>query len=280
MTTLLESPTDSLISFLRSREPIPRKPTRPAATKPERRPLSPVQAATLRRPPRAAAAYYASERAARDRRDYSQAYAAESHGRRLNQVECRIIGWLVCRALGDDWAFEPGDNGWHRIRHIETGASLCFGQSWNHHDRYQISADDRYNRDALPTITVSAERTPADIAGDVQRRLIAKGFFEQHAQTLAATAKSRRDDVQRRREVLAAAAAYGGKLREQRRWRSASYPEATEVHLGRRQTADGEHGHETSVSVQHGYYGLEFNLCTKNAQFATALGDFIRQYYA
>ncbi len=285
-TALATASVDELLAFLRSTEPPPRRVTatrrpRPASPLPERRPLSPVEAATLRRPPRAATKWQAAAQAYRQQRDYGGEHRSHDRGRRLNQIECRLVAWLTCRALGDAWRFEPDpENRFHRLVHRATTATLLFRGDWRHEGRYVITPGNVYQRDTLPrSISVAATRCPADIARDIERRLIHAGLLDANAAYLTADHERRALEARRWREVLAVARAYGGNLRPERVARSNINPEGTTAEFGRRTNEYDRDAPESSIHGGCGYNGLVVTIETHNVALAVQVAELVRRHY-
>lgn len=285
-TDLSTASVDDLLTFLRSTEPIPRQVSRrvsdtchPANSdaaityaRVSRQPVTPIEAATLRRPPCAA-----TRHKARLKGDWKYANVNQ-----LAATECRIVAWLVCRALGDQWRFEPDENRrWHRLVHRATCATLTFGRSWNNDNRYRISPENVYRSDSMPqSITVSGERSPASIARDIERRIIDAGLFDQNAACLSGGHARRRIEVARRLEVLAVARAYGGDLRPDRCWKSQGYPEATEGRFGCQADGDDSWRPATEIDARAGYSGLIVTVETYDVRLAVKVAELVRQHYA
>lgn len=281
-TELATASTDDLLAFLRSDSPPPKRAatTRRVSALTNNR----VSADNVpqRRPPMAADRYRAATREAyAATKDYSEHRKRDEAANTLQRVECRIVAWLVCRALGDAWRFEPADDGHscHRIVHRASCATLSFRRSWRDDARYEIVPENIHHTDTMPSsITVSAERTPAAIAADVARRLIGAGLFDQNAAILSAGHQRRLDEVKRRRECLAVARAYGGDLQHERRWKSQSYPAATSQHFGP-SIEDGYSRRETEICASIGYNGIEISVETSNVKLAIEVAELVRRYY-
>jgi len=234
----------------------------------------------MRRPPRAATKHKALRRTAYASGDYAAQRRLEEHTNALAATECRIVAWLVCRALGDAWRFEPDEeHRHHRLVHRATCAVLTFKRDWNNGDRYSISPENLYRSDSMPrSITVSGDRSPGSIARDIERRLIDVGLFDQNAQVLSGGHDRRQKEVRDRLQCLAVARAYGGQLMEERRWKSSSYPAATTEHFG--ELAD-EYGRRrvTEISATMGYNGIELEVHTNSVELACKVAKLVKHYY-
>ena len=96
----------------------------------------------------------------------------------------RIIGRMICRCLGPDWKLYEKDADGHYVNYLillhSSGAEISFRRDWKDNNRFQFHATKEADRDALPTISASAERTPAAIASDVQRKIIDAGLYDQY----------------------------------------------------------------------------------------------------
>lgn len=289
-TDLATATVDDLLSFLRSDAPVPKRAAtdRAATDRPNcpnsdnsgaRRPPTAVELAARRRPPMAATRYYADRGRYKTARDNHSAYRAEEHGDGLGRVECRIMAWLVCRCLGPQWRVEYAEERWgsHKIVHRATAATLCFKRLWNDRARYEISAEGIYRK--LPSITVSAERTAADIAADIERRLIRKGLFDFNAERRQTERDGGDDETRERRRLLTVAKAYGGNLRHKRAWSSPSYPEATCEHFGHVWIDDVE-GWKTSIKAECGYHGgIQLRINTADIDLAAKIAATVREHY-
>lgn len=290
MTTdlITATTTDDLLAFLRSDSPPPKRATTQRAairtTTPtaERRPLTPIEAATMRRPPLASDRYRAATREAyAATKDYSEHRQRDEVANTLRRVECRLVAWLVCRSLGVAWRFESADDGHccHRFVHRASCATLSFRRCWRDEGRYEIVPENIHRTDSMPrSITVSGERCPADIASDVSRRLIGAGLLDQNAALLSAGHQRRLDEVKRRRECLAVARAYGGNLHPERRWKSTGYPAATSETFGPAIDA-GYNRRETEIAASVGYNGLEISVETSSVQLAIKIAELVRGHY-
>jgi hypothetical protein len=287
MTATLENVSlDDLLAFLRSDSPPPKRAATDRAATPRpavvRRLPTALESAIERRPPMAGDKYKAAARSAsRSCGDYSEQRRHDEHTNILRRVECRIVAWLVCRALGPAWRFEPADEEFrnHRLVHRATTATLSFRRAWNDGARYEIVPENVYRTDSMPrSISVSAERSPSSIAGDISRRLISAGLFDQNAALLSAGHARRADEVKRRRETLAIAQAYGGKLKREDRWQRGGYPAATNEHFGPH-IEDGYNRRETEIAASSEYNGLEISVTTQNLKLAIQIAELVRGYY-
>ena len=194
------------------------------------------------------------------------------------------MAWLVCRALGDAWRFEVEADCYRasfRLVHRATTATLTFRSAWRDDARYEIVPENVYRSDQLPrSISVSGERSPASIAADIERRIVAAGLFDQNAAHLHAGHERRRLEVQRRRRLLAVARAYGGELAREQHWKSRSYPEAAATLLGPA-VEDSNWRRETSISAATDYNeAVELAITTNDLRLALAIAELVRNHYA
>lgn len=240
--------------------------------------VSALDRAINRKPPLAFTRHNARAKELRADRDYLGSNNAESRARRLAEVECRVVAWLVSKALGPDWSFESNHEFHvHSIIHKPSGATLKMRIGWQELGRYRISPDQVYRRDELPeTITVSASRPAASIAADIKRRIIDAGLIAQHELCKSGSSTRRNTEIERRRQCLAIAQAYGGTLRHERHWSSSSYPEGQAVWLGQR---DDEGHAETSITTKVGYSGQKIEIITSNVELAVKVAQLVRSYY-
>lgn len=294
MTTTLQNATpDDLLAFLRSDSPLPKRAATNRAATPraqlgnlpvERRPLTPIEAATLRRPPGAAERYRAATLTERRAAEWSDEKNHRDHSERLRRVECRLVAWLVCRALGPQWRFEraSGDDycdRCHRLVHRATTATLMFRICWRDDSRYEIVPENVHRSDALPSsITVSAGRSPADIARDIERRIVANGLFDQNALTLHNGDARRQTEIKRRREILAISAAYGGRMEQEQRWKSQGYPSGTTERFGRMEE-DSTWRRQSHIWARSDYSGIELNIETTDVELAIKIAATVREFY-
>lgn len=163
--------------------------------------------------------------------------------------ECRqrCAAWLIAKALGPDWRKTvEEDRSWHGVflQHV-SGLRLRLSHDWNKPNRFVITFADSYQKLAgLPeSITVSATRSPAAIASDIQRRLIDTGAHEAHRQTIDGRAKRRRDEVAERLAILRIARAAGDSHCAARETVHHGHPETNRIPFNGVGTFHAAHGY-------------------------------------
>ena len=164
----------------------------------------------------------------------SKDWSLQGKYRALQQAEARTMAWLVCRCLGPDWRKTINEHGTIHLTHT-SGLRLVFAHVWNDGNRYRISPCDcreRTDSDIPSEITVSAGRTAASIAGDIQRRILAFEPVEAYeVMRLKERERNNRDNI-RRLSVLSLAKRLGEhQLRPERNWSSRGYPETNTIYV-------------------------------------------------
>lgn len=192
-------------------------------------------------------------------------------GEGLRRVRSRLAAWLVARALGPDWylADYQHDDYWmtsREIVHRPTKAVLCWRIDYQNHDRISISPKEAYDRCFASGITVSATRSPASIAKDIQRRIVDAGLSEQLEKRRDAD-KTRRDrDIMVRRRVLAATLGYGGRMRKgYNHTHRTEYSGTEEVYNGTRIEAAANYRDEVTLTIE-----------SDNLELLAKIGELVR----
>jgi hypothetical protein len=163
-------------------------------------------------------------------------------------IEKRLAAGLVCKALGTGWHRKIEERGhWREVSlcHV-SGLRLSFDTEHNRDGRYTIGLADCFRSNEYPeSITVSASRSPAAIAVDIQRRLIDAGAMRAHEETIRGRARSREERVDARLKMLRVARAGGHhQLSKTNRQNSELCPETNTMRF-----------HGVSVRAARGYLG-------------------------
>jgi len=138
-------------------------------------------------------------------------------------LENKIAAWAIAHCLGNDWNYESSKNGFHynhAVRHRD-GYGFSVSREWNDSKRLRFVPLCRHRLEGynLPDrITVSETRKFADIARDLDRRLISQGLKENHAEDLRVS-KENQDERRSESETMQRIAEkIGGNMRSLRNW--------------------------------------------------------------
>ena len=182
-------------------------------------PPDPWRQAAHQRPPQA-------WRRHRDRWSHSGPNSREAAA----ACELRLVARQIAACLGPDWRAERPDHearrGRNALVHVPTGARIAFGYEWNTLERFRAAPDIRGRRDQLPAqITMDGRRTPASLAADIHRRIIAAGLVAAHVAEEAARREQRAAYIERVQTIMRIARAAGTTLGARRYWKSQQDPE-------------------------------------------------------
>lgn len=148
---------------------------------------------------------------------------------RLQRLEVYLTAGVVCRYLGPEWSRElnpEARGGQCHVSHRE-GWGFRLGRCWQDDKRFSVSALDQYKRGEPASITVSASRSLAAIAADIERRLVNNGLREAWEQSQSAGRARRNERKARFDQLRATVAAWGGHIDHYRRWEREGYPTAS-----------------------------------------------------
>ena len=222
----------------------------PVTGAPAQPPACPWRLAAHQRPPQA-------WRRHRDRWSHSGPNSRETAA----ACELRLVARQIAACLGPDWRAERPDHearrGRNSLVHVPTGARIAFGYEWNTLERFRAVPDIRGRRDQLPAhITMDGRRTPASLAADIHRRIIAAGLVAAHVAEEGARREQRAAYIERVQTIMRIARAAGTTLGERRYWKSQQDPELAWGPFGCRY----QYGERLKLSIETADPGLAEHL--------------------
>lgn len=107
----------------------------------------------------------------------------------LQWTETRLVSRMIAACLGDGWEAreDRGESGyppsWRMcLVHQPSGSRIRIGRQWNDDGRFVATPEGCYHSSTtnLPSnITMSASRTAASLARDIENRILCRGFLDE-----------------------------------------------------------------------------------------------------